>query len=221
MGTDGYKRGADVEYRPGEVILEIGSGESTFFLAGLGPQVHTIDPASPLNPVGQASTVLQYNGYAESVLSTWQFPIGFAWLDGWDFPYDGVDYTDQRAQYEGRGQTYSQEASRQSHFTICQRIARHARVIAFDDTWRTHEFHTWTGRCSAHVPPATMPAPALAMDSSLDRDTCELPPEHPHHNSPERGWDGKGGEGIPYLLENGFRVLEYGLGLVVLERGND
>lgn len=221
MGTDGYKRAADIEYRDGEVILEIGSGESTYFLAGVDPDVHTVDPV-PLPAWTMPDHVFVYTGYAENVRLLETLQIGFAWLDGWDFPYDGVDYTAQRAQYEARGQTYSQEASRQSHLAICQRIAARTRVIAFDDTWRTHQWVSDRGgtRCGVPVPPATYPAPALAMDHPLPGFIlgCWLEPDHPHHNSPERGWDGKGGEAVPWLLENGFRVVEYGLGLVVVER---
>jgi hypothetical protein len=221
MGTTGYRRAADLTYEDGEVILEVGSGISTHFLAQLGQPLVTIDPApqpwstsSPYPP----SHVDMIMGFSETVLRGWNRPIGFAWLDGWDFPYDGVDYTDQRAQYEARGQEYSQEASRRSHLTIAQRIVRYARMIAFDDTWRTHPFMTDGGLwCRVAVPPATMPAPALAMDTPLMRANCLLPLDHPHH-SPDWGWDGKGGEAVPWLLEYGYRVVEYGLGLVVLER---
>lgn len=225
MGTTGYERAAGITYRPGEVILEVGSGYSTHVLAQVGPDVWTIDPNQhPWSTQGMFSPphVHVVMGYAENVLRAvdiMALPIGFAWLDGWDFPYDGVDYTNQQREYEARGQSYSQEASRQSHLLIAQRIGDRARVIAFDDTWRTH---AWTpggfSQCQMPVPPATMPAPRLAMDQSLDRDQCLLLQDHPHHNDPERGWDGKGGEAVPWLLQNGYAVVEYGLGLVVVER---
>jgi hypothetical protein len=229
MGTKGFLRAADIDYRPDEMILEVGSGESTRFLAEIGPVVHTIDPSPdwvPMHP-----NVRVHMGYAENVLKLQDWPIGFAWLDGHDWPYTGNSeeyYADQRARYEQRGQEYSQEASRRSHLKIAELIGAHARVVAFDDTWRTHEWYTMShhqtgiidfhGPCAAPVPPATPPAPMLAMDQPLGGDVCGLPPDHPHHDDPDRGWNGKGGTAIPYLIDHGFRVLEYRLGLVILER---
>lgn len=225
MGTTGYRHANAVTYRPGEVILEVGSGRSTGLLARIGPPVVTVD----VDPVSYARSVMTANvearhGRAEDVLHDWNRPIGFAWLDGYDWPYTGNPpdyYAAQRASYERRGWTFSQEASRQSHLSIVRLIAAHARMIAFDDTWRTHAFHATDELCNVPVPPATTPAPALAMDQPIYRSTCGLTADHPHHDDPGRGWNGKGGTAIPYLLERGFDVVGYGLGQVVLNRTED
>lgn len=220
MGTAGYMHAQGIQYRTGEVILEVGSGESTHWLAQVGPKVFSLDIVAPIQPL---PAVLYWMGPAESALVGWTAPIGFAWLDGWDFPYTGVDYPEQAAAYAARGQEFSQEASMRSHLAIAQRITGLARVIAFDDTWRTHEFEPempfeW---CNQTVPPATAPAPALAMDQpEAPRTFCGLDWDHPHHVDPDRGWAGKGGTAIPWLLDHGYTCIEYGLGLVVLEKEN-
>lgn len=221
MGTNGYTKAAGMLYHPDECILEVGYGESTRFLAEIGPPVVTIDPLA--EQWIRNTTALQ--GYAEDLLEGWTRPIGFAWLDGWDFPYTGVDYPEQKAAYQARGQVYGQEQSRLSHLQIATLIAGHARVIAFDDTWRTHPWSSreGTSRCGVRVPPATYPAPALAMDHPLPGFVthCWLEADHPHHGFPKRGWDGKGGLAIPWLLNHGYTVSEYGLGLVVLEKEHE
>lgn len=225
MGTTGYRYAGSIDYQPGEVILEVGSGDSTDYLAAIGPRVVTIDVDLERHTRAAAtSNVDAHLGRAESVLQYWNRPIGFAWLDGYDWPYTGNPpnyYADQRRDYQRRGWSLTQRESRWSHFVVARLIADHARVIAFDDTWRTHTFVGVAGRCATSVPPATAPAPALAMDQPFDRSTCELAVDHPHHDDPARGWNGKGGTAIPYLLDRGFDVVEYGLGLVVLRRTSD
>lgn len=225
MGTTGYMYAAAVVFREGEVILEVGGGESTRYLAMTGPPVVSVDvDHMAWTRARQIRNVEAHYGLAEDVLRGWTRPIGFAWLDGHDWPYTGNPehyYDHQRDGYERRGQEYSQEASRQSHLTITRLIVEHLRVVAFDDTWRTHAFRTVEGGdvCFETVPPATQPAPALAMDEPFDRSTvCGLERDHPHHDDPERGWQGKGGSAIPYLIERGFHVVYYGLGQVVLDK---
>lgn len=232
MGTEGYRYAGELTYRDDEVILEVGSGDgrATGYLATLGPRVVTIDvERSSYDQVVGITNVDAHLGYAEDVLRYWQRPIGFAWLDGHDWPYTGNPpdyYRDQRRSYEVRGHELSQCRSRRSHLDVAVLIADHARVIAFDDTWRTHAYHSvaqFDARdvCFELVPPATTPAPALAMDQPLDRPVCGLERDHPHHDDPGLGWNGKGGEAIPYLLARGFDVVTYGLGLVVLRRSDD
>lgn len=240
MGTDGYRHAGELTYRDDEVILEVGTGDgvSTRYLATLGPRVVTIDvERSSYDQAVGITNVDAHLGYAEDVLRYWQRPIGFAWLDGHDWPYTGNPpdyYRDQRRSYEVRGRELSQRRSRRSHLDVTVLIADHARVIAFDDTWRTHDYqqvksiddpaftlhHVHDG-CTVPVPPATTPAPALAMDQPIERPYCGLEKDHPHHDDPGLGWNGKGGEAIPYLLARGFGVHTYGLGLVVLRRLDD
>lgn len=231
MGTSGYRYAASVTYRPDEVVLEVGSGDgvSTRYLATLGPRVITIDPErSSFEHVATLTNVEAHHGYAEDVLSDWRRPIGFAWLDGFDWPYTGNTdeyYVEQYARYARRGYTLSQAESRRSHLDVVKLIADHTRVIAFDDTWRTHAHRSHEPNaldaCVETVPPATTPALALAMDQPIHRSVCGLQHDHPHHDDLSRGWNGKGGTAIPYLLEHGFDVVEYGLGLVVLRRGEN
>lgn len=225
MGTRGYERAAQVQYRPGEVILEIGSGESTHWMARHCPdrRIYSVDPKFDQRLSGLPVNVRLLTHFAEEALKDWDEPIGFAWLDGWDYPYTSVDYPQQRAEYELYGQEFSQAASMRSHLDIARNIAGHARVIAFDDTWRTHHFLNGEWRldaCLVTCPPATTPAPALAMDTPFHRDVCGLSADHPHHTDPDRGWAGKGGTAIPWLLDHGYTCTHYALGLVVLEKEN-
>lgn len=227
MGTTGYRHAEVVTYRPDEVILEVGSGDgvSTSYLATVGPRVVTIDvERSSFERVAALPNVEAHHGYAEQILRGWDRPIGFAWLDGYDWPYTGNSpdyYEEQYYRYAVRGYTLSQPESRRSHLNVVGLVAQHARVVAFDDTWRTHAFWSIDDACAESVPPATIPASALAMDQPIYRSTCGLDADHPHHDDPGRGWNGKGGTAIPYLLRHGFDVVEYGLGLVVLRRGED
>jgi hypothetical protein len=225
VGTTGYRLAEVVDYRPDDVIIEVGSGESTRYLATLGPPVVTID-ADPARHADAAAlpNVEAHLGRAEDVLRGWNRPVGFAWLDGHDWPYVGnpaAYYADQRARYRAAGQPYSRDASRRSHLAIATLLAAHTHVVAFDDTWRTHPFRPTADdgdACAESVPPATTPAPALAMNEAIDRSTCGLTANHPHHDRPEYGWNGKGGTAVPYLVGRGFTVVEYGLGTVVLRR---
>lgn len=230
MGTQGYRYAAEISYQPNEVILEVGSqhgddGESTRFLSSVGPSVVTID-IDPFvhDTVAIIPNVRAHLGRAEDLLQNWRQPIGFAWLDGHDWPYDGNPfdyYKDQRSLYRARGQEYSRGASRCSHLDIAELILNHARVIAFDDTWKTHAWQDpdSAGACGLSVPPATPPAPMLAMNEGTGLSVCGLLRNHPHHDDPERGWNGKGGEAIPFLLDHGFRIIHHGLCLVILEKG--
>lgn len=222
MGTSGYTYADAVDYRHDEVILEVGSGRSTRYLATIGPPVVTIDvdPMAVENVAGTPN-VEGRHGRAEVVLRDWSRPIGFAWLDGHDWPYVGNPpdyYAEQRARYSRDGRPYSRDASRRSHLEIVRLIAEHARVVAFDDTWRTHAFRSSDNTCVETVPPATPPAPALAMDQPFQRLVCKLEASHPHHGHARRGWDGKGGTAVPYLLKRGFIVVKHGAGLVILQR---
>jgi hypothetical protein len=226
VGTLGYRRASDVTYREGEVILEVGSGESTRYLADVGPIVVTID-ADPraYDRVRDVANVEAYCDRAEDFLRGWRRSIGFAWLDGYDWPYRGNPpsyYDEQRAWYRRSGYEYSREESRRIHLVIAHLVEPYARVVAFDDTWRTHaHLSDSDGRCVQRVPPATAPAPMLAMNEPIDRSVCGLDADHPHHDDPDRGWNGKGGTAISYLLDRGFEVRDHGLCLVVLSRNED
>jgi hypothetical protein len=61
----------------------------------------------------------------------------------------------------------------------------------------------------------------MLNESYGDVVVCDLEPDHPHHDVPERGWNGKGGTAIPYLLDHQFNVVTHGLTLVVLQRDED
>jgi hypothetical protein len=224
VGTTGYERASSLTYRPGEVILEVGSGDSTRYLSRVGPLVVTVDAdATARNRAAALRNVEAHLGRAEEVLRGWDRPVGFAWLDGHDWPYEGNPpdyYADQRRDYARRRQSLTRRDSRAAHLAVARLIARHARVVAFDDTWRTHRYRPGPLGCSEPVPPATTPAPALAMNEPIDRTYCGLELDHPHHDD-HYPWNGKGGTAIPYLRDWGFDVVEYGLGLVVLRRGGD
>lgn len=195
MGTQGYKVAADVAYPPGAVILEVGverdsDGEgSTTFLSKVGPPMHVIDvDPGQIDRACSIPNVLPHRGRAEDVLRTWTLPIGFAWLDGHDWPYEHAPegmWDAQRLEYEARGQAYSRQASLASHLSVAMLVEPHViagGIVACDDTW--------------------------ALPSVLDP-------------TPGPGWNGKGGDAVPYLLERGFTVIDQGdiyHGRVVLRR---
>lgn len=169
MGSSGYRYAANLTYTDDEVILEIGSQRedgSTLWLSQIGPRVITIDPNPVIwHSVKHMPNVDAHCDIAEHVLIDWCQPIGFAWIDGHDWPYShhpDSDWAGQRAEYLARGQEYSQEASQRSHLRIAELIADHARVIAFDDTWMqnghqvvrgfTYDGHGWDGKGGTAVP---------------------------------------------------------------------
>lgn len=184
VGTQGYKLAAGVAYTPDSVILEVGVERdsdgtgSTTFLASVGPRVFVIDvDEEQFKRACSIDNVVPLLGLAESVLRTWTVPIGFAWLDGHDWPYEHAPagmWDAQEREYHERHQAYSRDASRASHLTIAKLIAPHVipgGVVAFDDTWR--------------------------LPSVLDP-------------TPGPGWNGKGGAAVPYLLEQGFTIINSG-----------
>lgn len=222
MGTDGYRRANTVLFDPEWVIVEVGFQRdndpaqegSTEVLAQVGPPVHVIDVepeqvqrAWELNQrlgarderAGRAGRgrLVAHLGLAEDVLQDWGTlvgaPIGFAWLDGHDWPYAHAPagtWDAQEREYLRRGQEYSREASRDSHLEVARLIQPHVPVggvVAFDDTWE--------------------------LPSVLDKTPAPAPPD--------RAWNGKGGAAVSYLLNHGFQVTETGdiyHGLTVLRR---
>lgn len=148
MGTNGYEHAADVEYVPGTVILEVGverdsdGNGSTTFLSRVGPPVHVIDvDPGQVERARQLPNVTAYLGLAEVMLRDWTLPIGFAWLDGHDWPYEHAPegmWDAQEREYLARGQGYSRAMSLASHLTVAQLIEPYVVVggiVAFDDTW--------------------------------------------------------------------------------------
>lgn len=146
MGSRGYSAAADLTYQPGEVILEYGTeGEegSTSFLARLGPPVVTVDlDSAAIARARVLPNVEAHLGQAEDILAGWDRPVRFAWLDGWDWPYDhhlGEPWLEaQRGRYLARGQDYSKQASQASHLKVAVLLADHVvpgGLVAFDDTW--------------------------------------------------------------------------------------
>jgi hypothetical protein len=149
MGSRAYTLAAELDYEPGDVILEVGAerGEgSTEFLAGLGVTLVTIDvDPQRLSALPHRANVLKIRGQAEFELRDWKAmvgePIRFAWLDGHDWPYDGIPMDEATAYerlYRSRGQVFSRAASALSHLRIVQAIAEFVPAggrIAIDDTW--------------------------------------------------------------------------------------
>lgn len=148
MGTNGYQRAADIHYPPGAVILEVGVERdsvdegSTTFLARVGPEVHVVDvEQTQVERARAIPNVVAYWGRAEEVLLNWTLPIGFAWLDGHDWPYQHAPagmWDAQESEYLARGQAYSRDASLISHLAIAKLIEPYVvlgGVVAFDDTW--------------------------------------------------------------------------------------
>lgn len=190
MGTQAYQLAGTRSYRLEEIILEVGVERdvtdgvvgSTTFLSRVGPTVHTVDvDPGQVARAREIPNVVPYLGLAEEVLADavdWLPPIGFAWLDGHDWPYAHAPagmWDDQKREYLARSQNYSRTASRESHLKIVELIAElvvPSGMIVLDDTW--------------------------ALPSVLDPTT-----------GPD-AWNGKGGAAVPYLLENGFIVRDYG-----------
>lgn len=146
MGSDGYRLAAESTCTDG-VILEVGSGVSTEYLATMGPLVTTIDVA-PKPEVG-LPRCRWLTGRAEELLTRWHEPgigdarpICFAWLDGHDWPYDDLPppiLARCAAEYHQRGLVLTKDASQRSHLTVTMLAAPWVAVggvVAFDDTWR-------------------------------------------------------------------------------------
>lgn len=175
MGTNGYQRATDVSYETdygtSSVILEVGAERdsvgdgSTTFLSRVGPPVHVIDvEPTQVERARQIPNVTAYLGGAEHVLEHWDLPIGFAWLDGHDWPYEHATegmWDAQEREYLARGQAYSREASRASHLTIAKLVEPWVipgGIVACDDTWVLPSVLDpttgpgWNGKCGAAVP---------------------------------------------------------------------
>ena len=148
MGTNGYRHATDVRYPLGAVILEVGverdsdGAGSTTFLAHVGPPVHVVDvDPGQVERARQLPNVTAHLGLAETVLQTWNLPIGFVWLDGHDWPYQHAPagmWDAQEREYLARDQAYSRDASLASHLAVAKLIEPHVvpgGVVAFDDTW--------------------------------------------------------------------------------------
>lgn len=171
MGTYAYQLARTVKYPEGAVILEVGVERdsegtgSTTFLADVGPLVYVID-ADPeqFKRACMIPNVVPFLGLAEDVLRTWSAPIGFAWLDGHDWPYEHAPagmWDAQEREYHERHQAYSREASRASHLTVAQLIASHVvpgGLVVLDDTWALPSVLDptpgpgWNGKGGAAVP---------------------------------------------------------------------
>jgi hypothetical protein len=163
VGSSGFRVAATLNYRPGEVICEVGSEReegSTSFLACVAPVVSIdVDPAASAR-AGLIANVAAICGRAEDVARDWGDrvgrPVRFAWLDGHDWPYDhhrDEDYEWQRAEYEARGQEWTQAASRASHLEIADGLRpwfAPGAIAAFDDTW--YEAGEYRGKGGAAVP---------------------------------------------------------------------
>lgn len=171
VGTTGFKRAAELRYESSSIILEVGverdsDGEgSTTFLSRVGPPVHVIDvERAQYERARRLPNVVAYLGLAEEMLRYWSLPIGFAWLDGHDWPYEHAPvgmWDAQEREYVARGQAYSREASRASHLAIAQLVEPHVvrgGVVAFDDTWKLPSVLDptpppgWNGKGGAAIP---------------------------------------------------------------------
>lgn len=171
MGTHAYQLAATVRYPDDAVILEVGVERdsdghgSTTFLAGVGPRVHVIDvDPGQVARAREIPNVTAHLGLAETVLRSWIAPIGFAWLDGHDWPYQHAPagmWDAQEREYHERDQAYSREASRESHLVVARLIAEHVvpgGLVVFDDTWALPSVLDptpgpgWNGKGGAAVP---------------------------------------------------------------------
>ncbi len=163
MGSDGYRLAAESACTDG-VIVEVGAGTSTRFLALMGPQVISIDRDPAVHAGLEHARVAFHAGRAEEFLTRWHEPligggrqVCFAWLDGHDWPYDDLPpdvLGRQTAAYEAAGLELSKEASQRSHLVITQLLApwvASGGAVAFDDTWRIPG-GGWDGKGGTAVP---------------------------------------------------------------------
>jgi hypothetical protein len=185
VGTKEYRRASVLDYYDDECLLEVGSGLSSFYLAGIAAgcavPFYTIDTDEDVLFEVQERLLLDFKvskcwgllGRAEVILNSWfDYPDRtwpkFTWIDGFDWPYDQIDpkdYTRLSATYVGRGTPITKENSANAHLKLVvelQQITRVGAVAAFDDTW-------------------------------FDCNTT---------------YDGKGRYAVPYLLNHGWEVLD-------------
>lgn len=152
MGARAYTRLAAYADRIHGAIVEIGAerGEgSTSFLSALARQLDTtfysVDIArDPFWMTGEQFLEHAYPSYGEQ--------IGLAYLDNFDWTYEGIKgmdwYPQQVAEYAALGLELTNENSQAAHLKQAQLIAQHASpdcLILFDDTWPVFgEF--WDGK---------------------------------------------------------------------------
>jgi hypothetical protein len=186
MGSDGYRLAAESTCTDG-VILEVGSGVSTEYLVTMGPLVTTIDLEH--QPMLGLPRCRYLTGQAEELLTRWHEPgvgdgrqVCFAWLDGYDWPYDDLppDVLGRQAtEYEQAGLVYSKQASQQSHLTIARLIAPWMAVggvVAFDDTWQVGG--GWDGKGGTAVPWLLAFADRGGLRFELWRTQADTEPRH-------------------------------------------
>lgn len=162
----GYVRAAEIEYRPGEVILEVGSERgdgSSAYLAKLAGERNVPfisidpDPETAQKALDVGATVIVT--LAEDYLPHWDFgPPRFVWADGHDWPYSWHTPTDEHMQrcverYRHWGAQVTREASAAAHLALVRAlevVAPPGCVVAFDDTWRCDL--QWQGKGMTAVP---------------------------------------------------------------------
>jgi hypothetical protein len=152
---------------PGECLLEVGfdrGEESTGHIAWWAATHRVpfycieadVEALTERNMPAGTSVIL---GRAEDVLAEWaREPIGFAWVDGADWPYswfiDGSneDYLRRmevlRSVYHRWGATPTKEQSLRSHLRIARELNRLAALgadVVFDDTWLSPNGYTGKG----------------------------------------------------------------------------
>lgn len=174
MGGIGYKLVQDVLIYPDDIILEIGSdrGEgSTWYLAEhavkTGSRLVTID-IDP-NITSQVSKIVSerklpvsvIEGDATQILIDWRPNTRltrFAYLDGWDYPYDNMNsaiLNPQIQRYRERKQALTKQASADHHLALVvqlnQYIMASNSIIVIDDTWRDST-NTWQGKGARAIP---------------------------------------------------------------------
>jgi hypothetical protein len=177
----GYELAKDLEYQPGECILEIGSERSvggTSFLGGLGVRFITVDPHPTLYTNYRMTGEQFLANDFRLINNTESLAVKFAYLDGFDWDYGNYDdprhYENQRVEYSVRGAELNNENSMKSHLDITLLLLPYLTddaVVVYDDTWR-EEVETKRGTRKKVV--------------------------------------GKGGLAVPRLFLQGFKILEEG-----------
>jgi len=154
-------------FQENEIILEVGATSrqdgSTLFLAAHGPEFHTIDiDPDVIGELSVYTNITAWLGDAVYVLKTWKHThfiprIGFAWLDGWDWPYEvleGPTLDAYRQVYGKRGQELTEKESARSHLESAKLIfplMASDGLIVIDDTWYDDTL-TWHGKGETAIP---------------------------------------------------------------------
>lgn len=156
MSANAYKIIDEVVFLPADTIVEVGSergGGSTEYLRRTAKEQGIPFYSVDIDP--QINGVIRSSG--EAWLKTFKKPIGFAYLDNYDYIFDSIRDKEwvkkQREDYKRLGIMLSNSDSEKAHLDqskLVHMLSRVGTIIVIDDTWL--ERGKWAGKGARAVP---------------------------------------------------------------------